>query len=292
MQTVIKPPPLAPKAKKAAEKGINIVFDIVMITASYFSAYYSGSSKDKISNWISVVTWLITITGAYYDLETGKPRKGKHPLIKGTFIVGSIFAMFLFGLTFRGQGMNSSYSMFEKRSDYIIVLGAGIKGETLTPMLQGRLDEVLRIDKSMKYEKHRTAKNVYLSPIIVTGGQGPSETIPEALAMQRYLIANGIEPDRIIMEDKSRNTRQNLIFARNLIFQEEEKTGIKKDVVQITLVTSDFHMYRSNGIATDEGFHVVKSRSSSVDLKKRLIAHPREMLSIMKYWFEKVFIYD
>ena len=49
--------------------------------------------------------------------------------------------------------------------------------------------------------------------MIVSGGQGSDEAISEAEAMRRYLVEQGIRNEEIIMEDKSTNTEENLVFS-------------------------------------------------------------------------------
>lgn len=66
-------------------------------------------------------------------------------------------------------------------------------------MLAARLDRALDI-----YQQQASA-----TKIIVSGGQGPDEPIPEALAMQRYLIAHGVDKTDILMESHSINTYTN-----------------------------------------------------------------------------------
>ncbi|WMZ87538.1 YdcF family protein [Staphylococcus pseudintermedius] len=88
----------------------------------------------------------------------------------------------------------------------IIVLGAGIYTEAVTPMLKARLDRAIALSRQLE-KVH----------IIVSGGQGPDEPISEALAMQRYLIQQGIAPKQITMEDQSTNTRQNIYYSKHYL---------------------------------------------------------------------------
>ena len=81
----------------------------------------------------------------------------------------------------------------------IIVLGAGVNGETPSLILCNRLDAALT------YLNANPAATV-----IVSGGQGPGEDITEAKAMADYLTAHGIDSARIVQEDRSRTTRENL----------------------------------------------------------------------------------
>lgn len=111
----------------------------------------------------------------------------------------------------------------------IIVLGAGIYTEQVTPMLAQRLDKGLRIYKS-------SSKNC---KILVSGGQGKDEPISEALAMQRYLINKGVNETQIIMEDSSTNTFENFKYTKNII------NGLNLDISKVSFVTSQFHVLRS-----------------------------------------------
>ena len=83
--------------------------------------------------------------------------------------------------------------------------------------------------------------------VIVTGGQGPGETVTEAYAMEKYLINKGVMP-RIIKEDKATSTLKILIFKEIL-----DEISDKEDY-SVIIVTNGFHMFRSKMIAERVGF--------------------------------------
>ena len=120
--------------------------------------------------------------------------------------------------------------------DVIIVLGAGLRGEDVTRTLANRLDRAI--------EYHR--RNPY-AIIIVCGGLGDQTTITEALAMKRYLIDRGVPEEKIIKEDNSRNTFQNLSFANDILIEHfpEGFTSV--------IITNDFHVYRAVRFSRDIG---------------------------------------
>lgn len=94
----------------------------------------------------------------------------------------------------------NTFHLFKSRKlDYIIVLGAGIIGEQVTPLLASRIDQGIEILK-------KNPKAL----LIMSGGQGKGEDIPEGEAMARYAINKGIDESKIIIEDKSTNTKENL----------------------------------------------------------------------------------
>lgn len=118
----------------------------------------------------------------------------------------------------------------------IIVLGAGIYTEAVTPMLKARLDRAIALSRQLE-KVH----------IIVSGGQGPDEPISEALAMQRYLIQQGIAPKQITMEDQSTNTRQNIYYSKHYLALHQQPHTI--------IVTSSFHILRALRLAERQQLH-------------------------------------
>ena len=122
----------------------------------------------------------------------------------------------------------------EKGADWIIVLGAQVRGTYITNSLKRRLDAALSyLEGSPR------------SRVIVSGGMGPGEDITEAEAMAGYLIKCGVPQERIFLEDCSTSTRENLRFSRKYTDAERDRVGI---------VTNDFHIYRSSLIARQEGY--------------------------------------
>lgn len=112
------------------------------------------------------------------------------------------------------------------QADVIIVLGAGLRGERPSRILRMRLNAAIQ-----------AAKQSRKVPILVTGGKGRNEFISEAEAMQRYLLQQGIEPGRIIKEEKACNTYENLKFSHALLQKDKKVEG------KILIVTSDFHWF-------------------------------------------------
>lgn len=118
--------------------------------------------------------------------------------------------------------------------EHIIVLGAKINGEDLSLSLYYRVREALDYLKANENTK-----------VIVAGGQGEGEWITEAEAMARYFIENGIEEERILKEERSTTTYENIKFSREIVGDE---------VSELVVVTSDYHLYRALIIAKRQGF--------------------------------------
>lgn len=121
----------------------------------------------------------------------------------------------------------------ETSTDYVIILGAGLKGEIPSPILYGRLKA--GVNYLQKYPG---------TQVVVSGGQGRGEDITEAEAMYKYLVSKGIAEDRILVEDRSTSTMENFKYSKGLI---EKKSG--KSVLDVTFITSNFHVFRAKMLA-------------------------------------------
>ncbi|ANZ98441.1 MULTISPECIES: YdcF family protein [Brochothrix] len=115
--------------------------------------------------------------------------------------------------------------------DFIIVLGCGLNGDKVTPLLASRLNTAKRFYLK---QKHRTTPPL----IIVSGGQGPDELVAEATAMKHYLIEQGIPEKHLIIEDKSTTTEENLRFSKKIM------DGLK-DTYSSIFVTNNYHTFRA-----------------------------------------------
>ncbi|WZL72209.1 YdcF family protein [Clostridiaceae bacterium 35-E11] len=117
--------------------------------------------------------------------------------------------------------------------DYVVVLGAGLRGEQLSLTLFNRMNE------SLGYLQHDPNLSV-----AVSGGQGEGEDITEAEAMRRFLITHGIDERRIIKEEQSTSTLENLKFTKKIL---DEKSGDKNH--RILIITDGFHLFRGKLLA-------------------------------------------
>ena len=147
-------------------------------------------------------------------------------------------------------------------AEYIIVLGAKVIGET--PSLSLRY----RIEAAAKY-----LKNSPNTVAIVSGGQGPGEDDTEAQVMKNELVSLGIDESRILKEDKSTSTYENLSFSKKLIDLKDSR---------VIVVTNGYHLYRSMMIGEqyDLQLEPLAAKTPKVALVK---SYGREYLAILKY---------
>lgn len=152
-----------------------------------------------------------------------------------------------------------------KKTVTAVVLGCSVKGTRPCTIL------VERMDAAAEYLR----KNP-MAQAVLSGGKGEGEDISEAECMFRYLTAKGIAPERLIKEDCSTSTRENLAFTHEIM----RKRGMEPE---IAVITSEFHAYRGAMFAKDAGFIAY-----SVPAKTFWLYFPayyvRELYGILYYW--------
>ena len=94
--------------------------------------------------------------------------------------------------------------------------------------------------------------------VVVSGGQGSGEDISEAAAMKGYLVEHGLEEERILLEDRSVNTAENIRFSMELI--EADWSGREAEP-SLVIATNSFHVFRALRIAKKQGVTQVSGLS-------------------------------
>ena len=176
-------------------------------------------------------------------------------------IICAIPIVFVLFLGIYGRTSNANYN-----EDVIIVLGAGVVGESVTRPLANRLNTAFYFwqDNPDAY-------------IIVTGGVGNRATISEAEAMSRFLVRRGVPREQILLEEYSTSTYENLRFAMDILEEhfEGEFTGV--------VVTNDFHIYRAVHTARRIGMDVTRL-GADTDWYAWQLDYVREMLAVVNAW--------
>lgn len=148
---------------------------------------------------------------------------------------------------------------------YLIVLGAHVRPNGPCRSLRYRLDT------ACEYLKRNPS-----TICIVSGGQGDNEPATEAEIMCQYLVQKGISPNRILQEDRSRNTLENLRFSTRLMHSGNSSLGI---------VTNHYHMFRSLLIAKDLGLKQVQPLGAPQYKRRLPLDLLREAGALCKYLF-------
>lgn len=126
------------------------------------------------------------------------------------------------------------------QTDWVIVMGAGLRHDRPSLVLR------LRLEKALGYIQAHPACSV-----IVTGGRDHGEARTEAAVMAEWLEGKGIEPSRILVEDRATSTMQNLRYSKVLL-QHNGGPPPWNPVV----VTSDFHVFRVRMLGDRQDLHL------------------------------------
>ena len=131
-----------------------------------------------------------------------------------------------------------------RRQDYIIVLGCGLlHGSEVSPLLAGRIQRARKVYR-------RQVKRGQKPPVLVmSGGQGADEALPEAQAMKAYAVRLGVPEQDVLTESASKNTWENMLFSKQLI--QSRKPAEKR--LRILFSTTNYHVFRAGLYAKQAG---------------------------------------
>ncbi len=174
--------------------------------------------------------WYHPLTAQLQVLRTHRWGRIMTTIIGICLVSGILLCIVLSGFMLHG-----AYKQPEQTPKAMIVLGCKVNGTQPSLMLSRRIRaayEVLEANPEMM--------------VIVSGGQGSNEEISEAACMARELEALGIDKSRIIQEDRSTSTSENIRFSKEILTEQ----GITGDIY---LATDGFHQFRAQRIAAKEG---------------------------------------
>ena len=227
--------------------------------------FYAG----PFLSWI----WIWPLIGAFAFLRfmmlkwaIDKDKRLRIPkFIKVIYYVVFAFSLTVFSVVefniFRAMNADP-----EKDLDYVILLGAGVNGTTPSKPLAKRIEEGY----------------IYMSDnpdtiLIASGGQGMFESISEAECIKNELVRLGTDESRIILEDRSTSTIENLRFSREIINNDNCKVGI---------ITNSFHEYRAGLIAKEAGYKETYSVPAVTLFPVGIHYMLREFFGVVRLWME------
>lgn len=147
-----------------------------------------------------------------------------------------------------------------------------------------------RLDAALGYWREHPDVN-----IVVSGGKGDNEHQSEAQCMHDYLVDHGVDEASVLMEDKSRNTHQNVLYTRELLRRTVD-SGTWAEPDRYVLVSSDFHLSRilmlwGRGFGTTANVTTVPAPVSSISYRVPMFF--REPLALVKsFVFDRDFPAD
>lgn len=264
-----------------------ILILLAVLCAAYFAviALYAGISMSFAFIWLFFAALLIFLVYGkwYYQKNSDRIPKWVPVSIVTTCLAGVAVLAVLCILVFMGAA-----SPDKENLDFVIVLGARGKEHTHTDSLKNRLDKAIEYVQDNPY-----------TILVLSGGGEPGESVSEARIMYEYLVYNGVNPDKMLIEDMSQSTVENIAYSKVVIEQYRMKN--KKDLVlpppkagsppyavapdkplEIGVLTSNFHIYRARLTARKWGFDNVYGISADSDPILFVHLGVRECASIIK----------
>lgn len=228
---------------KKAVKGKNLskVFSAIFAAAAVLSLVPSVFLIWNVGVWFPAVVFaaVSAVFACFEKIKTLLKTKWRIPMIIAAvlFCACLVFSLVLSVL------MISSFSYGDVKNTTVVVLGCQVREDGPSLMLSRRLDAA--------YEILSENGELYC---IVSGGKGENEPYAESIAMKEYLVQKGIDESRIIEENKSLNTSENLINSSRLA----KEKGLNENLL---VVTDGFHQFRAKILASKNGINT-SARSS------------------------------
>ncbi len=239
---------------------------LLLRTLSVISLFYffliiwvSGIKTSFLGFWLALS---MSCLGMSFLLAFLHKKSGSSYELVGYLLVGFIWLGFTIFLMIESLIISESMKSPKTQADYVIVLGAQVRGTIPSKTLN------MRIQTAAAYLTDNPE-----SLVICSGGQGEGELITEAAAIKNGLIARGISTERIILEETSTNTVQNLINSKSLISDPK---------ALVVVVTSDFHIYRAKKIAEHLGYENLSMCPANEFLVTTISYYVREFFALFK----------
>ncbi len=198
--------------------------------------------------------------------------RGKQPrrwlsVLLTLVLIGTFFFAIMFGLVMVG-----AHDVIRGNPQVMIILGCRVMpGGEPSILLQDRLDTALDY-----LDDHPDMT------VVVSGGQGSNEPTSEAACMADYLEEHGVDSDQILLEDQSSNTKENLIYSRELL--EEHGIVVLRD--EVLVVSNGFHLTRAQMLAERYGYKSVSALAAPTShIPSRIQMYIREPLALVKSFF-------
>lgn len=233
---------------------------IISILYSIMILLYSGIKTSFLWFWPFLAACCAAVS-CFLRLSQGHGTQVLWRILSQT-ATACVWLSLLILLLVEGFILHAASAAPSADAQYMIILGAQVRGDTPSLTLKARIDTAARY-----LQAHPQII------VICSGGQGSGENISEAAAIRRGLLSAGIGEERIRLEDASTSTVENLRFCMELLPSPDTKTII---------VTNDFHCCRAGLIAKKCGY----TNGSTLPAEEFLLTTPhyflREFFAILK----------
>ncbi len=204
-------------------------------------------------------------------MKNYKNYQGKLPKSWGKKLLTILLVLILIGtlvfFVLLGLVLSGSRDDVNGEPQCMVILGCQVKPWGPSILLQDRIN--------------KAAGYLLAHPEVIavaSGAQGPDEPMSEAQAIRDGLVELGVETERIYMEEKSRNTSQNLTCSKAIL----EELGCEPEG-NVIIVSNGFHLARVRMLAQRYGLGRVSTLAApSSHTPSRLKMYIREPLALVK----------
>lgn len=239
-----------------------ILFFVAAVFALYFItvAIYTGMESKFHLVWLFLAV-MTALFGLIAELST-KGLVRIPDMLKLLFTaIWLVLLLLIIGIVMRIVSVGKTVP--EPGAACIIVLGVHVNGTHISRALQNRLDT------AFDYIKNSPDTLCFLS-----GARGPGEDITEAKAMQSYLVQRGISPEKLILEEGSFNTEENIVNCRAMAELDDQP---------VIVVTNRFHLFRAISICKKQGMKQVQGLAAKDHPIMIPTYYLREVMAILDY---------
>lgn len=246
------------------------ILEVVLFAVFLGLSFYAVGYK-TIAQALAAITALVAMYRliSYFAVKHAKGAKVLKAVLTTLVCLGLAFFAVLEVIV-----VSSAKTDNNPEAPYLIVLGAGVNGT------EPSLSMLYRLEAAKQYfDEYPQTK------IIVSGGQGAGEDISEAECMRRWLTANGVPADRIIMEDKSTSTYENLRNSLEII-----KDSGGDPTAKVAVLSQEYHLYRAKLYAGELGMNAVGIAASTRNKAMMVSYFMREAFGVAYLWVLEGFL--
>ncbi len=252
------------KLERITRLGLGVIFaalTILMIIPLFFRTWNAGSLCFLALGMVGLTVCIFWEKVFQFVCAKRKRRILFYGLL-GLFATGICWCIALSFFISRAE----PEILTEKENLPVLILGSKVDGTKPSADLQKRIDTAA--DWLLSHPN---------SVAVACGGKGTGEEVMEAEVIREKLLERGIKPDRILLENRSVNTEQNLFYAQKVLLENNLPSK------EVLLLTDDYHLYRALLIAKQNGLTAWGISVSTPPLVFPAL-FARELFAVTKYF--------
>jgi len=200
----------------------------------------------RLANLLSLLAGLAIFAVLGLDFTADRAGSEKLSLFSTAAVLLSGYVSFLF-VSYVIYALIYSRLGVDRGANFVVALGSGLKdGGRVTPLLASRLERARAVYETLVPDGAAGAAGAADPVLIVSGGKGSDERVSEAEAMAGYLVERGFPADRVVREDRSRSTEENVRFSKAIMDR-------SRPASRCVIVTSSYHAFRAAIVARRVG---------------------------------------